>query len=51
MDWSSGANRFGYVTPGLSFATTKRSLLFTGYSIGNQGRGNNAFFTYYGITF
>ena len=51
MDWSSGANRFGYVTPGLSFATTKRSLLFTGYSIGNQGRGNNALFTYYGITF
>jgi hypothetical protein len=51
VDWSSGANRFGYVTPGLSFATTKRSLLFTGYSIGNQGRRNNAFFTYYGITF
>lgn len=51
MDWSSGRNRFGYVTPGLSFATTKRSLLYTGYSIGNQGRGNNALFTYYGITF
>lgn len=51
MDWFSGRNRFGYVTPGLSFATTKRSLLYTGYSIGNQGRGNNALFTYYGITF
>ena len=51
MDWASGRNRFGYVTPGLSFATTKRSLLYTGYSIGNQGRGNNALFTYYGITF
>ena len=51
MDWSSGRNRFGYVTPGLSFTTTKRSLLYTGYSIGNHGRGNNAFFTYYGITF
>lgn len=51
MDWSSGRNRFGYVTPGLSFTTTRRSLLFTGYSIGNQGRGNNALFTYYGITF
>jgi len=51
MDWSSGRNRFGYVTPGLSFTTTKRSLLYTGYSIGNQGRGNNALFTYYGITF
>ena len=51
MDWASGRNRFGYVTPGLSFTTTKRSVLYTGYSIGNHGRGNNALFTYYGITF
>jgi hypothetical protein len=51
MDWSSGRNRFGYVTPGLSFTTTRRSLLYTGYGIGNQGRGNNALFTYYGVTF
>ena len=51
MDWFSGRNRFGYVTPGLSFATTRRSTLYTGYSIGNHGRRNNALFTYYGITF
>lgn len=51
MDWSSGRNRFGYVTPGLSFATTEHSNLYTGYSIGNHGRGNNALFAYYGITF
>lgn len=51
MDWFSGKNRFGYVTPGLSFATSKRSNLYTGYSIGNHGRRNNALFTYYGITF
>jgi hypothetical protein len=51
MDWFGGKNRFGYVTPGLSFATTSHSLLYTGYSIGNQGRRNNALFTYYGITF
>ncbi len=51
MDWFSGKNRFGYVTPGLSFATTRRSTLYTGYSIGNHGRGNNALFAYYGITF
>jgi hypothetical protein len=51
MDWFGGRNRFGYVTPGLSFATTTHSLLYTGYSIGNQGRRNNALFTYYGITF
>lgn len=51
MDWASGNNRFGYVTPGFSFATTQHSNLYTGYSIGNQGRGNNALFAYYGITF
>jgi hypothetical protein len=51
MDWASGRNRFGYVTPGLSFSTTSHSNLYTGYSIGNQGRGNNALFAYYGITF
>lgn len=49
-DWLSGKNRFGYVTPGLSFATSSRSALYAGYSIGNQGRKNNALFVYYGIT-
>ncbi len=43
IDWFSGDNRFGYVTPGFSFVPTSRSTLFTGYSIGNQGRRNNAF--------
>jgi hypothetical protein len=51
MDWFSGENRFGYVTPGFSFASKRRGTLFTGYTIGNHGRKNNAFFTYYGITF
>jgi hypothetical protein len=51
VDWASGRNRFGYVTPGFSFATTQHSNLYTGYSIGNQGRRNNALFAYYGITF
>lgn len=50
-DWLSGRNRFGYVTPGLSFVTSSRSALYVGYSIGNQGRKNNALFVYYGITF
>lgn len=49
MDWFSGRNRFGYVTPGFSFGTTSRSTLFSGYSIGNHGRRNNAFITFYGI--
>jgi hypothetical protein len=50
-DWLSGYNRFGYVTPGLSFTLPKSSLLNIGYSIGNEGRKNNALFVYYGITF
>jgi hypothetical protein len=50
-DWFSGKNAFGYVTPGVSFTLPKSSLLNIGYSIGNQGRGNNALFIYYGITF
>jgi len=49
-DWFSGKNAFGYVTPGISITLPKSSLLNIGYSIGNQGRGNNAFFIYYGIT-
>jgi hypothetical protein len=50
-DWFSGKNAFGYVTPGFSFTLPKNSLLNVGYSIGNRGRGNNALFVYYGITF
>jgi hypothetical protein len=50
-DWFSGDNRFGFVTPGLSFTTSKRSSLYTGYSIANHGRGNNALFAFYGIMF
>src|SRR5215510_4965899 len=50
-DWFSGKNGFGYVTPGLSFALPKNSLLNIGYSIGNTGRKNNGLFVYYGITF
>ncbi len=50
-DWLSGKNRFGYVTPGLAITVSSRSALYAGYSIGNIGRGNNALFIYYGITF
>ena len=51
VDWLGGRNRFGYVTPGLSVAVSKRSLLNVGYSVGNSGRKNNALFAYYGMTF
>lgn len=50
-DWLSGRNRFGYVTPGLSLTTSSNSALYAGYSIGNQGRKNNALFVYFGYTF
>jgi len=49
-DWFSGKNAFGYVTPGFSFATSKKTLLNAGYSVGNHGRKNNALFVYFGIT-
>ncbi|MDX6484721.1 MAG: hypothetical protein QOE95_2494, partial [Gaiellaceae bacterium] len=45
-DWLSGRNRFGYVTPGFSFALPRSSALYAGYSIGNFGRKNNALFVY-----
>lgn len=51
VDWFSGENRFGYVTPGFSFTTTSKSALFTGYSISNHGHGKNALLAFYGITF
>src|SRR5216684_3555653 len=48
VDWSSGDNRFGYVSPGLSFVTSQKSVLksvlTTGYTIANHGRGKNALF-------
>lgn len=50
-DWYSGNNRFGYVTPGLALTTSKASALYAGYSVGNNGRKNNALFLYWGITF
>jgi len=50
-DWFSGKNAFGYATPGFSITLPKSSLFNIGYSIGNHGRGNNALFVYYGITF
>lgn len=51
VDWSSGNNRFGYISPALYFVTSKNSGLSTGYTIANQGRGKNALFAYYGVQF
>ncbi len=54
MDWFSGKNRFGLLTPGFSFTVSKSSILNVGYSINNWHNGGglaNALFIYYGITF
>jgi hypothetical protein len=40
-DWFSGYNVFGYTGVGLGVDLPKNSYLFTGYSFGNRGRGNN----------
>ena len=53
-DWFSGKNRFGLLTPGLSFVVSKSSIFNGGYSINNWHNGGgraNALFVYYGITF
>jgi len=51
IDWSSGNNRFGYISPALYFVTSKNSGLSAGYNIANQGRGKNSLCAYYGIQF
>ena len=51
VDWFSGNNRFGYVSPAISIATSKTMALTTGYTIANHGRGKNALFFYYGKQF
>jgi len=50
-DWFSGNNDFGYVTPGVGINFSTKTSLYTGYSIGNEGRGNNFLSVYYGRTF
>src|ERR1051325_5987781 len=51
VDWFSGDNRFGYVSPGLSFTMPHDGSLSLGYLMANHGRGKNALFAYYGVTF
>jgi hypothetical protein len=54
MDWFSGKNRYGLLTPGVSFVVGKNGLFNAGYSINNWHNGGgraNALFLYYGITF
>lgn len=50
-DWSSGNNDYGYLVVGTGITLSPKSLLYTGYNIGNQGRGNNYLGVFYGYTF
>jgi hypothetical protein len=50
-DWSSGNNDYGYLTVGTGITLTPKNLLYSGYSFGNQGRGNNYLGIFYGYTF
>ncbi len=51
VDWFSGDNRLGYVSPGISIVTTKTTELTGGYAIANHGSGKNALFVYFGKKF
>ena len=50
-DWSSGNNDYGYMAVGASITLSPKSVLYGGYNIGNQGRGNNFVGLYYAFTF
>lgn len=50
-DWNTGKNRFGYAAAGLGLTLTKRSYLYSAYYFGNEGRANNSFGIYYGLSF
>jgi hypothetical protein len=50
-DWSSGNNDYGYVVAGAGIVLSPKSVVYVGYNVGNQGRGNNSLGVYYGFTF
>jgi hypothetical protein len=50
-DWSSGNNDYGYVVAGAGITLSPKSVVYLGYNVGNQGRGNNSLGVYYGFTF
>jgi hypothetical protein len=51
VDWASGNNRFGYISPSLNLSTPRNGNLSGGYAIANQGRGRNWLFFFYGQQF
>jgi hypothetical protein len=50
-DWSTGNNDLGYLAAGAGFTISPKSVVYVGYNVGNQGRGNNSVGVYYGFTF
>jgi hypothetical protein len=51
VDWQSGYNRLGYLSPALSVTLPRNASLSGGYSIANRGHQNNSLFVYYGQQF
>jgi hypothetical protein len=50
-DWATGRNDYGYVVAGAGINLSRKSILYVGYNIGNQGRGNNSVGIFYGRNF
>ena len=51
VDWASGENRFGYISPALNIVMPHNGSFSAGYAIANRRRGNNNLFVYYGTQF
>ena len=51
VDWQSGYNRLGYLSPGLNLNLPRNTSLSGGYAIANKGHENNALFVYFGQQF
>jgi hypothetical protein len=51
VDWQSGYNRLGYLSPALNVILPRIASLSGGYSIANRGHQNNSLFVYYGQQF
>ncbi|MDQ1640051.1 MAG: hypothetical protein QOF62_3390 [Pyrinomonadaceae bacterium] len=50
-DWSSGNNDYGYVVAGVGITLSPKHVLYAGYNVGNNGRGNNSLGVFYGFSF
>ncbi|HXT62150.1 MAG TPA: hypothetical protein VN696_03860 [Pyrinomonadaceae bacterium] len=51
VDWQSGQNRMGYLSPALNVTLPHNGSLSGGYAIANKGHHNNSLFIYFGQQF